>query len=176
VAFLIASIGRQRIRSGGDAVSWRTMKVLFLDFDGVLNSYEFMRSSPGRLDRLDPAAVSRLNAIVDRSGAKVVISSTWRLKRSLDEIRRLLAELGFRGEVIGRTPDLVGHGLVDPYVARCQEIQTWIDGHGEPLESFAILDDAYLEEVAQFLVRTETETGLLDEHVVAVLEMLDEAP
>jgi hypothetical protein len=176
VAFLIASIGRERIRRRGDAVSWRTMKVLFLDFDGVLNSYEFMRCSPGRMDRLDPAAVMRLNAIVDRSGAKVVISSTWRLKRSLDVLRMTLADLGFRGEVIDRTPDLMGHGFVDPYVARCHEIQTWIDGRGEPLESYAILDDAYLEDVAQFLVRTETETGLLDEHVIAVLELLGEAP
>jgi hypothetical protein len=117
-----------------------------------------------------------LNAIVDRSGAKVVISSTWRLKRSLDALRATLAELGFRGEVIDRTPDLIGDGFVDPYVARCQEIRTWIDGHGEPLESYAILDDAYLEDVVQFLVRTETETGLLDEHVIAVLEILGEAP
>jgi hypothetical protein len=36
------------------------------------------------------------------------------------------------------------------------------------------LDDAYLEGVAQNLVKTETETGLRDEHVAAALEILGE--
>jgi hypothetical protein len=150
------------------------MKVLFLDFDGVLNSHKFLRAASGGMDRLDPAAVKRLNTIVARSGAKVVISSTWRIKRSLAELRATLAALGFEGEVIDKTPELPSAGYGDPFLARCEEIQAWISGRSEPLESFAILDDAYLEAVVQFLVQTELETGLSDEHVAAALEILGE--
>lgn len=45
------------------------MKVVFLDFDGVLNSLELVRRDPGPLDRLDHLAVTRLNTLVQRSGA-----------------------------------------------------------------------------------------------------------
>ena len=80
------------------------MKIAFLDFDGVLNSLAFLRRDPGPLDRLDPTALVLLNVLVQRSGADVVISSSWRLQRSLDELRRLLKQLGFIGNVGGCTP------------------------------------------------------------------------
>jgi hypothetical protein len=151
------------------------MKVVFLDFDGVLNSLTFLLAQPGgRHDLLDPAAVARLNTLVMRSSAKVVISSTWRLKMSLDELRSRLTALGFCGEVIDRTPEAQALGGLysDPTLARCQEIQAWIERSSEPIESFVVLDDAYLEDVAQFLVKTEFETGLADEHIEAALEIL----
>jgi hypothetical protein len=118
--------------------------------------------------------VARLNAIITRSGAKVVISSTWRLNWPLDALREKLAALGFDGEVIDRTPDLMHQSHGDPFLARCLEVQAWIDGHAEPLESYVVIDDAYMEGLAQFLVKTETDTGLLDEHVAAALEILGE--
>lgn len=150
------------------------MKVVFLDFDGVLNTFALIRAEGARLDRLDPAAVARLNTIVARSGAKVVISSSWRVHRTLDELRAMLLELGFSGEVIDRTPELPSSLYGDPFIARGREIQAWIEARGEPLESYVIIDDAYLEEAAQFLVKTETEAGLLDEHVALALEILGE--
>jgi len=150
------------------------MKVVFLDFDGVLNNFALIRADGRPLDRLDPAAVARLDAIVSRSGAKVVISSTWRLHRSLDELRVMLTELGFSGEVIDRTPELEVSLFGDPFITRGREIQAWIDAQGEPLESYVILDDAYIEEAAQYLVKTETQAGLLDEHVALALEILGE--
>lgn len=151
------------------------MKVVFLDFDGVLNTFALIGRDGRPLDRLDPAAVARLNAIVVRSGAKVVISSSWRVHRTLDELRAMLAGLGFSGDVIDRTPELEASLYGDPFVARAREIQAWIDAQGEPPESYVILDDAYLEEAAQFLVKTETSTGLLDEHVALALEILGES-
>jgi hypothetical protein len=150
------------------------MKIVFLDFDGVLNNFALMRDDGRPLDRLDPAAVARLEAIVARSGAKVVISSSWRVHRPLDDLREMLADLGFSGEVIDRTPEIPVSRYVDPFITRGREIQAWIDAQAEPLESYVILDDAYLEEAAQFLVKTETETGLLDEHVALALDILGE--
>src|SRR5689334_1687229 len=109
------------------------MKVIFLDFDGVLNSLAFLRKEPGPLDRLDPAAVARLSALAQRSGAKVVISSSWRLQRSLDDLRHLLRSLGFAGEVVGRTPDLTATVRVaDSSAVRSMEIRAWLEACAPP--------------------------------------------
>lgn len=149
------------------------MKIIFLDFDGVLNSIEFLATEPHRLNRLDPAAVGRLNAIIARSGAKVVVSSSWRVKRSVDDLRLLLTDLGFVGEVIDRTPEMAA-GFMDPLAMRSREIQAWIDACAEPIESFVVLDDAILEDMAQNHVKTEFSTGLRDEHIDAALWILGE--
>ncbi len=150
------------------------MKVVFLDFDGVLNNYGFLKQQPHRMDRLDPAAVARLNAILERSGAKVVISSSWRIHHSLDELRQRLCEVGFAGEVIGRTPDISWEEYGDPFRGRAEEIQSWLEQHREPLESYVVLDDIYLEDLAHVLVKTEFMAGLGDEHVEAALAILGE--
>lgn len=151
------------------------MKVIFLDFDGVLNSQSFLAATPGGLDRLDPQAIARLERIVARSGAKVVISSTWRVKRSLDELRALLAGLGFSGEVIDRTPELKnGPGYSHPFIARGAEIQAWIDAQRAPLESFVVLDDAILDGMEQNHIQTDFFEGLSDEHVEEAVAILGE--
>src|SRR5690242_6033276 len=108
------------------------MKVVFLDFDGVLNSFQYIDATRMR-EPLDPAAVARLNAILARSGAKVVVSSTWRVRRSVEELQRVLVKVGFEGEVIDKTPVLEHHGTGDPFQVRAMEIRTWIDALAQPL-------------------------------------------
>lgn len=50
------------------------MKVIFLDFDGVLNSTRFMMENPQRgLCGLDKVAVARLNRLCAETGAYVVV-------------------------------------------------------------------------------------------------------
>jgi len=104
-----------------------TDPVLFLDIDGVLNSHawyverqelcEFHERGRGPGDSLrsrdyreiDPATLPRLDTIIERSGCKVVISSTWRLLHPVDDIKHLLEAIGLEhvGAIIGKTPDLV---------------------------------------------------------------------
>lgn len=89
------------------------MKVIFLDIDGVLNSqlwYSKRRNfNPTEIDthypfyEFDPDLVNNLNRIVENTGAKIVVSSTWRKGRSVDELQTLLDSVGFIGEVIGKT-------------------------------------------------------------------------
>ena len=56
------------------------MKVIFLDIDGVLNSEEYYESFPDGefIPPIDPVCVERLKRIVDRTGAKLILSSSWR--------------------------------------------------------------------------------------------------
>lgn len=61
------------------------MKVIFLDIDGVLNYTKWYTNerNPGNLHGqegdLDPLCVDRIIRICEETGAKVVISSDWRI-------------------------------------------------------------------------------------------------
>lgn len=146
----------------------RPVRVVFLDFDGVLNSRRFFAQRPqttGADDALDEGAVARLNRIIERSGAKVVISSTWRITEPLPRIVAILGAHGFRGEVIGVTPTRGG--------SRGGEIKAWLD-ENRGVSQYVVLDDAKdIGPVAASLVQTHVDDGLLDEHVDAACAMLE---
>jgi hypothetical protein len=89
-----------------------SLRLIFLDFDGVLNS-EAWRENRGPRDpaidiatldnneryalrSLDPAAVQVLETIVRRLDARVVVSSSWRLDFTVPQLNWLLAYHGGR--------------------------------------------------------------------------------
>ncbi len=162
------------------------MKVIFLDFDGVVNSEEYSRlrriaghGEPGSFlyresDEIDPIAVARLNRIIEATGAKVCISSTWRILHKIGELAGFLRTAGFAGEVIGMTPRQSG-----PSPRRGNEIAQWIESHNArpmrhgSVEAFVILDDdADMEHLIDHLVQTDGSAGLEDHHVERAIAML----
>lgn len=122
------------------------MKILFLDFDGVLNHEEFYSK---RLElpsieeypysEIDPKCITKLNYIIKETDAKVVISSTWRHGRTIAELQEILNYFGFIGEIIDITPNLTHESSV-----RGNEIWEWIklnvDNYFRFTE-YVILDD-----------------------------------
>lgn len=110
-------------------------RVIFLDVDGVLNSLQYFkkcRSSGVKSDDIDNECVMILKTIVDRSGADIVLSSTWRrIPQLRDQLVERLAMYGL--SIIGDTPIIFDK-------ERGDEIKQWLDGHPE-YESFIILDD-----------------------------------
>lgn len=150
------------------------MKIVFLDFDGVLNSMaDFAFKTTSQV--FDAPYIARLNAIVLRSGAKVVISSSWRVNHSEDELRELLRTSGFEGELIGCTPVLgyeQAQGLCDIGEIRSAEIQAWMAAHPVPIASFVALDDLELSPLAAYQVLTDMNEGLRDDHIEVALAIL----
>lgn len=151
-----------------------TRKVVALDFDGVLNhdAWHKRQSAWDRAagvlndrDDLDPECVSRLREITQRTGAQVVVSSTWRHTRTLRELSALLADVS----VIGKTPNLFG-------APRGLEIQAWMDTEGYTAQDIVILDDATdMEHLVVRLIQTDPKTGgLRHEHVELAVAMLGE--
>lgn len=116
----------------------RTARVLFLDIDGVLNSEAWFARQRGRgltiisnrAELLDPAAVAQLNRVVEATGCKVVLSSSWRLHQRLLEVQDWLQQAGFIGQLHDRTPS-TGH--------RGEEIGAWLGR--SPCDRYAIVDD-----------------------------------
>lgn len=142
-------------------------RLIFLDIDGVLNSAPFLVDRDG-LDhdqQIDPRAVERLNTLVRRSDAKVVISSSWRCHLPLDRIQDILCGHGFQGEIIGATPRRTPN--------RAAEIQAWLDAAEDKPEALVILDDLpEMNHLAPYFVQTSFEEGLLDQHVEDALLLL----
>lgn len=109
--------------------------IIFLDFDGVLCSYDDLkiRDTNGNHFFRD-YSIEALNILVAYYGAKIVISSSWRSKGDFREIKnfqKLFDERGIKAEVIGVTPHLNG--------VRGKEINAWLDAN--PSCNYIILDD-----------------------------------
>lgn len=144
------------------------MKIIFLDIDGVLNSGEYVRKNNIRglmgTEGIDPEAVTRLNQIVEATGAVVVVSSSWRFGTPLPTLDHYLTKRGFLGYIIGATPVLPSE--------RGDEIGLWL--RAVPVvDKFVIIDDdADMGNLMDHLIKTSWETGLQDEHVDMAIKIL----
>lgn len=81
--------------------------LIFLDFDGVTHPY-FSRSdfNDGKVKITPFAFLPHIESVIrEFDNAKIVISSTWRLHHTMDELRLLFAE-DMRERVIGVTPEI----------------------------------------------------------------------
>ncbi len=143
------------------------MKVIFLDIDGVLNNQEVsIRKKDEGCRVWDEKCVNRLNRITDETGAKIVISSTWR--RSKDFYSIIVNEMGITGEIIGKTIDY----LLTPNTKRGDEIEEWLSRHPE-ITIFVILDDNDdMAHLIDHLIQTDFEIGLTDEHADEAIRRL----
>lgn len=152
------------------------MKIIFLDIDGVLNSASFMKrrqrvidkNGPDRfrwwLEMLDEEAIQLLNQAVEATGAKIVVSSTWRILNDVPTLTKLLKTRGFVGEVIDITPRL-------PFDQRGDEIALWLKQN--PVDDFVIIDDdSDMSHLMHKLVHTSWQTGIQPKHVEEIISRL----
>lgn len=151
------------------------MKIIFLDFDGVLNTYD---RGLGRLIQPNPECVTNLNRLTDVTGAVIVVSSSWR-QGGESQTRRILLEWGVTGKMLGITPyehrrHAEGTFLLPRHPVRGAEIEAFLDGLRRGLvESFAILDDSDdMEPYLSRLVQTDYYHGLTKEVAERTIEIL----
>jgi hypothetical protein len=106
------------------------MNVIFLDVDGVLNTVGLLYHYG--FEYIDEDMVELLSKLVVKTGAKIVLSSTWRLdKKSRRLVDEALARQGM--SVLDRTPKIEG-------AFRSEEISDWLGRHPEVVR-YAIIDD-----------------------------------
>jgi hypothetical protein len=159
-----------------------TTRLIFLDFDGVLNQ---MTQRPGdKFGRqynyarwIDPACMARLNRIVDATGAKLVISSSWRNlvhngSMTIAGFQAMMRSHGCEAEVL----DVVGPNPHD--LERWQLIAEWLKGYcGGRVKvgastRFCILDDDASAFGGRPGVQTDGKVGLLDWGVDLAIQIL----
>ena len=139
------------------------MKVLFLDVDGVLNTYE-----SGGLFTLNKKRLKLLQQVVDETGCSIVLSSTWR--KDSYAFNKLKKRLSYRGLIIS------GHTRTDYFKerqTRGDEIKDWCDSRN--IIEYAIIDDHndMLEEQQDKFVQTDSYEGLTEEKVIELIEVLN---
>lgn len=114
-------------------------KYIFLDFDGPLNTGRGEFMNPDRYGHhFDNMAVRNLRRIIEKTGAQIVVSSSWR-HLGLEKIREIWTKWGLPGEIVGCTPGVWGDGRI--FDTRGEEIQQWLDENVEDDYAYVIIDD-----------------------------------
>lgn len=155
-------VENRQVRIEGDD---RKLRVIFCDFDGVLN-----RHSSGKYELL-PELVGRLDRLARDTGAVLVVSSWWRWI-GVEQLRSDLASAGFHGRLIGRTPWL---GEDEAWDARERgiEVDAVLAYLGDRVQTFVILDDHdRMGRLMPHLVQTVATEGLTEsdaERAAAIL-------
>ena len=159
------------------------MKIIFLDIDGVLNCLGCQEKIQGCIF-VEEKKIFLLKELVDKTGAEIVLSSTWRYgwecrdnienpsPSQLQDIRLFEAleeRLAFCGIKL--------RGYTDDFGPRGKEIDAWLKAHFEEnIESYVILDDMDAEELqphSHRLVQTSIFYGLEAKHIRKATKILN---
>lgn len=120
--------------------------VIFLDVDGVLITGRPNWKTPHK------PAIDALNKLLADTNAAIVVSSCWRIGRTVAELDKLLLSWGVAGEVVGRTG---GMGTQRGY-----EIGAFLTASPEITRYVILDDDSDMAGLIGKLVQTNAETGL----------------
>lgn len=162
------------------------MKLIFLDVDGVLNSTETDVRAPSGVIGVEDDKLLRLKQIVDQTGAKVVLTSTWKtdyypgqpLEDMPSDGQYLLKKLQeHKIPLIGKTEDPAWH-------RRGRGILDFINHFPQNVESFVILDDERFDfeyegiddkHIKTFFTKRTVQTllGLQDYHIEKAVSILN---
>ena len=146
------------------------MKAIFLDFDGVLNSFEDI----GRGIHIDQEKVLKIDKLCRHinDSVIVVISSSWRIINTKTELVKILRSSGLRANV---KYSVTGQNQMKAVRnRRGTEIQAWLDQHSM-VDGYVIIDDDsdFLDHQKPFHIRTSMDTGFTDEHLEAAKHIFD---
>lgn len=146
------------------------MKLLFLDFDGVISTFE-------KGNRLDIEKVQLVEEIIKQTDCKIIVSSDWAKdnKTSVDFIKETFSEkfinehFDFVYAIIGITNHHLG------YPKRGDEIEHYLTNFKTNLESYVILDDIndFNDNQLFNFVQTDTYEGITSREVKLAIAILN---
>lgn len=167
------------------------LKLIFLDFDGVLNSNQYFNSyyyfnllkenniqdaiedvfAKAPHFHIDPQAIELINQLVEQSGAKVIVSSSWRKVFALDKINTMLGLRGANFQCVDITSFKFGYRYrgydIKEYLSDLKQDKNIIP------KSFVIIDD--IDEFSNYqpqFVQTSMTTGFTIDNLNRALKIL----
>lgn len=151
-------------------------KILFLDFDGVLNTehYQGLLQYQGKPWQdeygafFDPKAVKQLKRIIDATDADIIVESSWKYL-GLDAMKELWEVRNLPGTIIDITPSLLGKN-------KGVEIASWLSKYAKQDIRYVIIDDEYviLDSQLPHFILTNPYEGITEEQANRAISMLNE--
>ena len=150
-------------------------RIIFLDMDGVLVTMDSIHKAhadkqrPGTAAQVDQRCAAVFNEIIRRTGAKVVVSSSWRvLHQSAEAMQAVLDTAGIKCEVIDITS-------LDEFRNACRgrQILHWLESN-QYEGNYVILDDDsdMLEVQIPYFVQTDPINGLTEDDIPKIERIL----
>ena len=148
----------------------KKVKYIFLDVDGVLNSY---RPYDEKDDGVDLDKVQLVKKIVDATGADIILSSAWKAiwspksrNKAARTLNRKMTAVGL--EIKGKTPG-------KPTIQKMKEIFAFLEKN--PCDAYVILDDEVLDFIKEGqndnLVLTNWKVGLTEKNANRAIAILN---
>lgn len=135
------------------------MNILFLDFDGVVNTYDICDYNEREIVILDGARTgdfyrvdlaSNVNELCQLFDLHIVVSSSWRLHYDIEKLQLIINHIGINATVVGVTTD--EHLDLDYYERlqwdpnsisrdRGMQITEWLNETELTIDNYVVLDD-----------------------------------
>lgn len=133
---------------------WFMRKIIFLDIDGVLNTKEWHSRMTKDTSKdeygyaFDPVTVKNLAHIIDKTGADIVISSSWKFY-GVAKLRKMWEIRNLPGTILDITPNTISDEMLlnanleefQLGVCRGNEIKEWLSRHKHEVSNYVIIDD-----------------------------------
>lgn len=152
------------------------MKVVFLDFDGVITSKNGYS--------LDPEKMELVKRICNETGDYIVVSSSWRrftLEDTIKSITEVCDSLPvpflIPERIIGVTPQMYAFKYVNPkkyfIVPRGYEIERYLEERKD-IEKYVIIDDENDMLLCQkpFFIKINSKSGISEKDVEKAIKLL----
>ena len=171
------------------------MKVIFLDIDGVLNTSDTYNESfyksyrtPNYKIEIDEFRLVYLKEIIDKTNAKIVLSSSFR--RFFEKEKGVIVPRTLKGKKVYDLFYKYGISIYDitpmNYNKREDQVKEWLSTR-DNIESFIIIDDEpsmffdYYDKLiqtskvrrSQILMNMDDCTGLCEKHIRLAVDMLN---
>jgi len=145
--------------------------LIFLDFDGVLNNQASLTEGV----HICADKVILLRNFCEQYDCYIVISSSWRVGRTLSELKEILMHVGFwcPGRIIGMTPESSASDKDFKGYDRGHEIEKWLQHQPEEY-NYVILDDVsdMLKHQLPRFVKINHNIGLVTKHLDKIKDIL----
>ena len=161
-------------------------KIIFLDFDGVLNNWRYDNPwlgnctlKEGYTDRdeygflFDKGCVTRLKALIDATDAHIVVSSTWR-HLGLEKLNKLWQKRQLPSTILDIIPLNDKQSTGDSTsLSRGECIDLWLKNN--PVGHYLILDDTddFLSHQRPFWVNTDGDVGFSENDLTKSITILN---
>lgn len=149
------------------------MKILFFDFDGVITTYQSKW-------KIDMDKVKIVNDICDKTDAKIVVTSSWRIgyRGVVSVFHEFLKQYFIKHEYVGifKYNKFIDNiiGMTDSGSCRGNEIKFYMNEHPD-IENYVIIDDDsdMLDEQLFNFVQTDTYEGITERDAKLCIDILN---